>query len=145
MFTIPPRSKGKIKGCLAIRDMYKHYLFLNIETPKEELIDYKLFAKITKECNKELINQIVNHSEILVNLLQSILVGGTKLSKVIRDKWKLRKDESTGEYDFGPQTAYFAIDIYAFWELKPDSCDEDFCADIENPLKKCSIEIIESS
>ena len=77
----------------------------------------------------------VNHSEILAHLLQSVLVGGTKLSKVVRDKWKLRKDESTGEYDFGPQTAYFAIDIYAFWELKPDVCDQDFCTTLDNPIK----------
>lgn len=78
------------------------------------------------------------HNEILAHLLQSVLVGGTKLNKVIRDKWKLKKDESSGDYNFGASTAYFAVDIYVYWELKPDSCEEDFCADITNPLKKVS-------
>ena len=76
------------------------------------------------------------HNEIISKLLQSVLIGGTKLNRVVRDKWKLKKDESSGEYVFKPTTAYFAIDIYAFWELKPDSCEEDFCVDIVNPLKK---------
>ena len=77
------------------------------------------------------------HNEILAHLLQSVLIGGTKLTKVIRDKWKLKKDESSGDYHFGAKTAYFAVDINIFWELKPDSCEEDFCLTIENPLKRC--------
>jgi len=75
-------------------------------------------------------------NKILAHLLQSVLIGGTKLTKVIRDKWKLKKDESSGDYHFGAKTAYFAIDINIFWELKPDSCEEDFCQDIVNPLTK---------
>lgn len=78
-----------------------------------------------------------NHNEVIAHLLQSVLIGGTKLNKVIRDKWKLQKDESTGDYSFKPETAYFAIDIYVFWELKPDSCEEDFCVDVDNPIRKC--------
>jgi len=65
MFKIKKRGKGKVKGCLAIRDVYKYYLSLNEKTPKDELVDYKLFAKITKECNKEFINQVVFNSEII--------------------------------------------------------------------------------
>ena len=76
------------------------------------------------------------HNEILAHLLQSVLIGGTKLTKVIRDKWKLKKDESSGDYHFGAKTAYFAVDINVFWELKPDNCEEDFCQDIVNPLTK---------
>lgn len=86
-----------------------------------------------------------NHNEILAHLLQSVLIGGTKLVRMVRDKWKLKKDESSGDYVFKPTTAYFAIDIYVFWELKPDNCDEDFCLTLDNPLKKCLTEIIESS
>lgn len=56
------RGEGKIKGSLGIRDMYKYYKSL---TPKEEQIEYKLFAYYIKECNKELLNQIVNNSEIV--------------------------------------------------------------------------------
>ena len=78
-----------------------------------------------------------NHNEILSKLMQSVLIGGTKLKSIIRDKVKLFKDESSGDYSFGPTTAYFAIDIYALWELKPDTCDEDFCVTLDNPLKKC--------
>jgi hypothetical protein len=85
------------------------------------------------------------HNEIIANLLQSVLIGSTKLVRMVRDKWKLKKDESSGDYVFKPTTAYFAIDINVFWELKPDSCEEDFCATLDNPIKKCVTEIIESS
>lgn len=86
------------------------------------------------------------HSEIISKLMQSVLIGGTKLSKIIRDKYKLLKDESSGTYAFGPKAAYFAIDIYALWELKPDDCEEDFCLDITNPLKNesCLVAVPES-
>jgi len=85
------------------------------------------------------------HNEIIAHLLQSVLIGGTKLVRMVRDKWKLKKDESSGDYVFKPTTAYFAIDIYVFWELKPDNCEEDFCVDIENPIKKCLVTVTESS
>jgi len=79
------------------------------------------------------------HNEILARLMQSVLIQGTKLSKVIRDKFKLHKEESpNGDYNFGAKTAYFAIDIYAMWELKPDTCEEDFCTEIKNPFTKCA-------
>lgn len=77
-----------------------------------------------------------NHNEILSNLMQSVLIGGTKLKSIIRDKWKLKKEESSGDYNFGATTAYFAIDIYALWNLQPNTCVQDFCIDITNPLKK---------
>lgn len=77
-----------------------------------------------------------NHNEIIAKLMQSILIGKTKLNKIIRDKWKLQKDESSGDYQFSALTAYIAIDIYALWELQPDTCEEDFCIEVDNPLKK---------
>jgi hypothetical protein len=77
-----------------------------------------------------------NFAEILHNFTQSCLVVNTKLNRIIRDKWRLQKDESSGNYNFGATTAYFAIDIYALWELKSDTC-EDLCLTIDNPLKKC--------
>jgi len=77
-----------------------------------------------------------NHSEILYKLVQSVLINNTKLNKVIQDKWKLQKDESSGSYNFGATTAYYAIDIYAYWTLQPETCEQDFCVDIVNPLKK---------
>lgn len=77
-----------------------------------------------------------NSSEILAHLMQASLTGHTKLKSITRDKWRLQKDESSGDYNFGATTAYFAIDIYALWNLIPDTCEEDFCIDITNPLKK---------
>jgi hypothetical protein len=76
------------------------------------------------------------HNEIISKLMQSVLISNTKLRAIIRNKWKLMKEESSGDYNFGPTTAYFAIDIYAIWDLVPDTCDEDFCTEIENPLLK---------
>lgn len=77
-----------------------------------------------------------NHSKIIYNLMQSVLIGGTKLNKIIRDKYRLLKDESSGSYTFGPKAAYFAIDVSILWQLVPDNCDDDFCVDIDNPLKR---------
>lgn len=77
-----------------------------------------------------------SQNDILAHLMQAVLTQGTKLRSITRDKWKLQKEESSGNYNFGPTTAYFAIDIYAIWTLLPDDCLEDFCADILNPLKK---------
>lgn len=76
-----------------------------------------------------------DQNQILSNLMYSVLIAGTKLRSIIRDKWKLLKDESSGDYNFKPTTAYFAIDIYALWELKTDTCEE-ICIEIINPLCK---------
>lgn len=78
-----------------------------------------------------------NHNEILNKLMQSVLMAGTRVRSIIRDKWKLQKDESSGDYNFGATTAYFAIDIYALWHLIPDTCEQDFCVELENPMTNC--------
>ena len=79
-----------------------------------------------------------NHEEILFKLMQSVLIAHTKVKSIIRDKYRLQKDESSGDYSFKPSTAYFAIDVYGFWELKHDVCEQDFCIEIDNPVKKCT-------
>lgn len=81
-------------------------------------------------------DHVTNHGEILFKLMQSVLISGVKLRSIIQDKFALQKEESTGDYTFGPDTAYFAIIVNATWYLYPDICDTEFCADIENPLKK---------
>lgn len=94
MFTPKRRTTGKIKNCLAIRDMYKYYLQLKKE--KEEIpIDYKLFAKITKECNKEFINQIVNNSEIITLPYR---MGTLQISKFERNFLEYKKNKWTIDY-----------------------------------------------
>lgn len=77
-----------------------------------------------------------NHNEILSHLMQSVLINSTKLIRVTQDKWKLQKDESSGDYSFGPTSAYFAIDIYAYWNIIPDRCEQDFCTEFKNPFCK---------
>lgn len=54
------RTEGKIKNCLTIRDIYKFY-----KKTYDEPVEYKVFAKVVKLCNKELVNQIVNESQIV--------------------------------------------------------------------------------
>ena len=78
--------------------------------------------------------------EPLFKLMQSVLLMNTKIRSIIRDKWKLLKAESSGDYSFKPTTVYLAIDIYAIWELKSDVCEQDFCIDIPNPIIKCEAE-----
>lgn len=77
-----------------------------------------------------------NPEEIIFKLMQGVLTGQTKLKSVIRDKWKLQKEESSGDYNFGATTVYFALDIYIMWDLLSDTCEHDFCVDIPNPYKK---------
>ena len=57
---IKKRTEGKIKNCLGFRDAYKFY-----KNNYEDVEDYKMFSEIIKECNKELLNQIVMNSEIV--------------------------------------------------------------------------------
>jgi hypothetical protein len=78
-----------------------------------------------------------DHNTILFKLMQSALIGGTKLRGIVRDKWKLQKEESTAKLNLGATSAYFAVDLYVFWQLLPDTCEQDICLTLENPLKKC--------
>lgn len=72
----------------------------------------------------------------LTYLMQSSLIQGTELKTIIRNKFKLLKDESSGDYNFRPSTAYFAIDFSIVWNLVPSDCEQDFCIDIANPFKR---------
>lgn len=96
--------------------------------------DYKMRSKLRIVYFKDNAN---NPEEILFKLMQSVLITGTKIESIIRDKYKLQKDESSGEYSFKATTAYFAIDIYAFWNLSHNVCEQDFCIELDNPVKKC--------
>ncbi len=87
MEEIKKRGKGKIKGCLGIRQMYDYY-----KKNYDEPVEYKLFTKIIKASNKELINQIVNHSTIFK---MPYRLGTMQISKFKRsltqpqNKWKV--------------------------------------------------------
>lgn len=79
-----------------------------------------------------------NRDEILFKLLQSVLTQGIKLKSIIRDKSRLFKDESSGEYTFSPKTIYLAIDVYVFWALQDDICEQD-CIELQNPMSKVMV------
>ena len=81
-----------------------------------------------------------NQNEIIAHLMQSVLTAHTKLKSVIQNKWKLLKEESSGDYQFGPTSAYFAIDINILWTLVPDDCANDFCVEADNPMTRCLVE-----
>lgn len=84
--------------------------------------------------------------QVLFKLLKIALTPKTRLRSIIRDKFRLAKEETSGEYGLGASTAYLAIDIYAIWDLLPESCDEsDLCISIDNPLKKCTTTINNNS
>lgn len=78
-------------------------------------------------------DHVQNRGQELAELLQAVLSQGVKLTRVVTDKWKLQKDESSGSYRFGPKTLYFAIDVNIFWDLIPDVCEKDYCIEVENP------------
>lgn len=83
-------------------------------------------------------DSVFEHNKIISDVLRSVLVQGIKLNRVVMDKARLYKDESSGAYVFGPATLYFAVDVNVYWELKPDNCDQDFCVVLDNPIKNCS-------
>lgn len=60
MIEIKKRTEGKIKNCLTLRDMYKFY-----KKTYDNPVEYKVFAKVIKACNKELVKQVVRESEII--------------------------------------------------------------------------------
>lgn len=93
MFTIKKRGLGKVKSCLGIRDMYKYYLSLNKDN--KDNISYDLFAEITKECNKEFINQVVNNSEIVTLPYR---LGILQISKFERHFIPEKKNKWTIDY-----------------------------------------------
>ena len=95
MFTIKKRGIGKVKSCLAIRDMYKYYVSLKDTKKGDEIISYDLFAKITKESNKELINQVVNNSEIITLPYR---LGHLQISKFERHFFPSLKNKWTIDY-----------------------------------------------
>ncbi len=78
-----------------------------------------------------------NSEQALFNLMQATLSQSIKPVTIIRDKFKLLRDESMGEYNFSPTTVYLAIDVNIFWDLMADRCDQDFCITVDNPVKKC--------
>ncbi len=88
------RGTGKVKGLLAIRDMYKYYVALKKDS-KEKPVDYKTFSKITKECNKELINQVVNNSEAITLPYR---LGILQVSKFERTFLESKKNKWTIDY-----------------------------------------------
>lgn len=57
---IKKRSKGKNKGCLGIKDIYKFYIS-NYENP----IEYSQFVEIIKACNTEAIDYITKEAGCL--------------------------------------------------------------------------------
>ena len=94
IFKETKRGAGKTKGCLGIKDMYKYYRSI---TP-EDYVDYKTFTLITKACNKELINQIVNESEIValpyrLGELQ-IIKSERVFNPEYKSNWKVNYQES---------------------------------------------------
>lgn len=76
-------------------------------------------------------------------MMQAILSRYVRPVAVIRDKFKLLREESNGAYNFSAKTVYVAIDVFASWDLLADNCDQDFCIELDNPIKKCE-PIVES-
>lgn len=100
----------------------------------DEVVDELKLSSCSKAYNMRSPLRIVffkdhatNQAEIIFNLMQSILVAKTKLRSIKYDKWKLVKEESSGDYKFGASTVYLAIDFYLLWELTSDNCEQNFC------------------
>jgi hypothetical protein len=86
-----------------------------------------------------------NTERSLFNLMQGVLTQSVRISGIVRDKFKLLREESSGEYNFKPTTVYVAVDVYAIWDLFPDNCEKDFCIELPNPIQKCEPIIAQST
>lgn len=121
-------------------DDRKEILYIRRNGPDEALDDFRVGSCITSYKMRTPLRIVYFkdrascHPDILAKLMQSALIKHTKLVRILQDKWRLQKEESSGDYHFGPTTAYFALDIYAIWQLLPDSCDQDLCVEMQNPL-----------
>ena len=71
------RKEPKIKDCIGIREIYNIY-----KERSENPVDYVKFAKYTKECNKQLIDVIINQSEKVV---LPYLMGNLHIAKFERN------------------------------------------------------------
>lgn len=85
-----------------------------------------------------------NAEKSLFYMMQAVLTQSTTPVFIIRDKFKLFREESMGDYNFSPTTVYLAIDVNVFWDLLSDKCDQDFCVKLDNPVQKCE-PILETS
>ena len=77
-----------------------------------------------------------NEPKIMFDMMNSLLGQSMKIVGIVRDKFKLLRDESNGQYNF-TNDVYLAIDIHIFWDLFPDNCEQDFCVTVDNPVQKC--------
>lgn len=121
MFKNKKRGLGRVKNCLAIRDMYKYYLSLK-DKKKDEIIPYNLFAKITKECNKEFINQVVNNSEIVTLPYR---LGVLQISKFERHFNPNKKNKWTIDYQKSKEEGVLLYHDTPFiykWRWKKHNC-----------------------
>ena len=106
------RTKGRITGCLRLKEIYKFY-----KKNYKEAIDYKTFAKIIKLSNKKLLDKIVNKSEI-VELPYRL--GHLQISKFERsfnqpkNKWRV-DFKKTKELGF---KVYFDQEFIYKWNWK---------------------------
>lgn len=51
------RTEGKIKECIGLKETYQYY-----KKNSDKPVDYETFAKCIKDCNKKLLDEVVNAS-----------------------------------------------------------------------------------
>jgi hypothetical protein len=79
--TYKKRTKGKITGCLVLKDSYREY-----RSKTENPVNYKTYCKIIKECNKELLNEVVNESNSILLPYRLGKLEIVKFTKIYREK-----------------------------------------------------------
>ena len=113
------RGKGKLSGCLTIKDAYNSYKQEKIEKEKD-YVTRSLFSKLCKDFNKELLNQVIEESETvkLPYRLGKLFVIKRELDlgSIPRNKWKVDYQKSK-ELGF---IVYFENDkkYYIRWDKK---------------------------
>ncbi len=91
------RGKGKLTGCLTIKDAYLSYKQSNIDKSRD-YVDKGTFSKLCKEFNKELIDQVIEESESvkLPHRLGKLFVikRNLDLGSIPKNKWKVNYQKS---------------------------------------------------
>ncbi len=93
MITNAKRGKGKIKGTVSIKDMWK---FFKRENPDTK-IKYRDYTKAIKLCNKKILYAIVNDAKVFVIPYRQGSLSVIKRNRVYskeKRKWAVNYQES---------------------------------------------------
>ena len=107
------RTEGKIKECISLKESYKFY-----SAEYENPVDYQTYVKYIKECNKKLLENVVNKANEVELPYRMGILHVVKYDRVYRNKKKWAIDfNETKKRGF---KVYFEQDYIYKWRWGKD-------------------------